>query len=359
VKLSLALSTGVVGIAIAATALVAGPAVAAPADADNVYITTTQIGVEGASYPAQWFAGTLGGGKTTDSADSTVSGLAVKGDYQLLNGVPGTHTVDDIVNNSSVVVSAGSAAFQIPIYNIPTAAAGAGNPKQFTTLRPVVGNVPGTSTIDQGQWISSNTITNAAGTVTVAANTPTDYATLLTAIRADAQVLAYGVFLVRTAPAPNATANAVASITYFNLTTWFTPVPTVTLSKSSIGVTALSDSGVTVSATGFLPGESVILFYGNGNSGSDFATVTADANGAVSGLFKPTAGAFPVGSPLTLGASGDSGQNIFAPLSVTADPNVLAATGVDSLDGILAAGALLLAGAALVLIRRRQVIRAR
>jgi hypothetical protein len=62
-----------------------------------------------------------------------------------------------------------------------------------------------------------------------------------------------------------------------NIIAW----PTVTLSASTVTISQINGTGITATATGFSPGESVQFGYGTENQGSEFGdVVVADDDGA-------------------------------------------------------------------------------
>jgi hypothetical protein len=132
----------------------------------------------------------------------------------------------------------------------------------------------------------------------------------------DATVSAYGFLLSY----PERTPATVSSITVDGVTTRFTPTPTFTVAPGTVPAAALRTTGVAVSATGFLPGETVSTGYGTGRTGNALdATFVADANGAVTGTLVVPADA--AGGDYTLTLVGTtSALRLQAALVVTADP---------------------------------------
>jgi hypothetical protein len=127
--------------------------------------------------------------------------------------------------------------------------------------------------------------------------------------------------------APNAaaasdTAATVATLSVDNATTHFTPTPTLTLGATSTTVSAFSTTGVTVTATGFLPGETVSSAYATDASGDTLpATFVADAGGNVSGTVVGPAG-IAAGNYSIVLVGETSAVSVSTPLAVTADPAV-------------------------------------
>jgi len=134
----------------------------------------------------------------------------------------------------------------------------------------------------------------------------------------DATISAYGFLLSY----PERTPASVSSITVDGVTTRFTPTPTFTVTPGTVPAAALRTTGVAVSATGFLPGETVATGYGTGRTGNALdTTFVADVNGAVSGTLVVPADA--VGGDYTLTLIGTtSALRLQAALVVTADPAV-------------------------------------
>ena len=322
----------------------------AAANADDFYLTAGDLTAkEGSSYPAGWFQG----GGTVGTIASGTSGLTVTGGkFQLLNGTPGDVSggLAALGTTAGLVLSGGDASFQIPIY------AGAGS-TSFTTLRAESsGSVDGKWSSEY-RWTTSQNI-NAATTAGVGfeANTTHTLAEYQAAFISAPTILAFG---FNTAPVTPAT-TTVAALSWNGDTYFFLPRSTIALNPTSLTPEALATTGVAVTASGFIPGESVDLFWSTGESGEAFDTVVADASGAVAGTLISDLG---VGS-YTVGALGaDSGARAETTLTVAAAAPVAAApaapalaeTGTDTLVPIIGAGILLLAGAiALIFAARRR-----
>jgi len=133
-----------------------------------------------------------------------------------------------------------------------------------------------------------------------------------------ATISAYGFLLSY----PERTPATVSSITVGGVTTRFTPAPTFTVAPGTVPAAALRTTGVAVSASGFLPGETVTAGYGAGSTGNALATTfVADADGAVAGTLVVPADTAGGDYTLTLVGS-TSALRLQAALVVTADPAV-------------------------------------
>lgn len=114
----------------------------------------------------------------------------------------------------------------------------------------------------------------------------------------------------------------IASIRFGDLTTYFTPQPTatLTLARASFTATQASTTGIPFTATGFAPGETVTVGISRGFSGDEVPGVTfvADSDGNVAGSVVLPAAQAEVGEPslVLLGAS--SGQFAASGLAITA-----------------------------------------
>ena len=139
----------------------------------------------------------------------------------------------------------------------------------------------------------------------------------------------------------------------------FLPEP-VSSAPATLTQDAYSAAGITITTTGFVPGEEVEVYQSfptaAGPDGGNAPGVTADANGAITYTFRPEAGVTPLVGAYNLTFVGVAGAQIFD-YSVTASA-ALAATGTDSYAPLAAGGVLLFGGAALALVavtRRRTV----
>lgn len=328
------LAAGGAGLALVAASVFGATAAASADDIDVV--VPNPIPAEGSSYPAGWFAGDVTGGP--GSASQSPAGLTIVGGvagYQLLNGDPvngSPISLADALSYQQVSTTGGDAFFQISVFGEP----GASN-QQFTTLRPVDASIPW-----DGQWTSSQSV---AG---LTANQPYTKAALIAALDGDAaaQVLAFGVFV-------NAGDTVtVRAIDFGGDTYVFAAQPGILVSPSSV---ALADRSkpVTVTGSGFAPGETVYFGFGGENGGGLLDDVEAGEDGTASITFIP--GELAEGQ-YTFSVSDESGSfGVFAPFSITANAvAALPATGLDTTGALAAGGVLLMAGAALALMTLRR-----
>jgi len=280
------------------SALLLGGAAAA---ADN-YVVADDLGVEGSSYPAGWFLGTV---SAPGTVTSTVSGLSVVGPIQLLNGTPDAGAAPDLValvESTDLGIVSGDANFQIPLFADPDNSAG------FTTLRPDNFGNMGLNPL-AGWTTSGNVGALAAGT----SHTLVEYQNELESLSTQFEVLAYGIIV------PAGSSAVVSSITWNGNTTWFTPVPTGVATPASLSQTAATTTGVTATLTGFVPGEVVDGFFASQNMGGETgATATADAAGSVSFTYVLPSGVLP-GQYRLGGTAAVSGVASFADFTVVAD----------------------------------------
>jgi hypothetical protein len=294
VKLNRLITAGVAVALVASSSLL----VAGAANAADSYITASQFGAEGASYPAGWFTGA----GSTGSITTTPSGLSITARMQILNGTPGTSSSPDLValaTGAHIGVVSGSADFQIPLFTDGTAKTG------FTTLRPDSFNNPGLNPL--AGWTTSRAFgTFAAGS----SHTLQDYQAQVAGFP-NFQILAYGVIV------PVGVSAVLSSITFNGNTTWFTPKPTGTATPSTVTVTAFQTTGVAAHLTGFVAGETVDGgFASNGSGSATGLSYTADAGGNVDFVFKTLV------TPGTYTLSGNasvSGIAAFASVTVVAD----------------------------------------
>ena len=131
----------------------------------------------------------------------------------------------------------------------------------------------------------------------------------------------------------------------------FTPAPVFTAPTSiSLADYTTAGKGITIATNGFLPNESIDVYYSTPNNGGQLTTIAADANGAVSFNYVETDPATIVGAyQLTFVGSVPNPQ--FFDFAVVA---TLAATGLNLMPPIVIAAALLAIGAAFVIIARRR-----
>ena len=315
-------------LAISTAALIVGASVfanGAAAQADDFYVVAGDLSaVETDPYPAGWFRGDVTGTPgtyTSDAAGLTVTG----GQFQLLNGSPAATDLTAV--NPGITLSSGTASFQIPIFTTP----GAG----YTTL------YADPASIALGAWYTTNTVGPfTAGSAHLLSEYQTAFPTL--------EILAFGFNKIAGSTA------SIASLDWNGDTYWFLPVPTATLSVSTITPAALASTGTTLTVSGLIPGESVGFGISYGQSGDPIGSGVADANGVASFTYIAAAGdpALTPGSYSLLGFGDTSGAIAFAALTVTA---LLPAAGTDSILPVAAGGVLLLGGAiALILVSRRR-----
>ena len=318
---------------------------AGAAQAADFYVDDSDFGVEGATYADSWFVG----GGSLGTHETGVSGLTLTGvgaSYQVLNGLTPATGLVGLVDNASINVVSGDAFFQIPVFfaddnDIDT------NP-EFTTLRTPVSSTTGL--FSASVWTTSGDINQPDGTTLYAAQSTATLADFETALGAGYEVLAFGALVD---PGTSAT---IASIDWAGDRHWFLPVPTATLSTTSVTVSQATSTGVTGTFTGFIPGEAVNIGIGYGQSGDSLADLVADANGSVSYTFVASSGVQP--TTATLGGFGfDSGAAPFAEFAITADPVAAAAlpdTGIEPAAALAGGGLLLAAGAAFLIVSARR-----
>jgi hypothetical protein len=131
----------------------------------------------------------------------------------------------------------------------------------------------------------------------------------------------------------------------------FTPAPVFSAPTSiSLADYTTTGKGITIATNGFLPNESIDVYYSTPNNGGQLTTIAANANGAVSFNYVETDPATIVGAyQLTFVGSVPNPQ--FFDFTVVA---ALAATGLNLVPPIIIAAALLAIGAAFVIIARRR-----
>jgi len=332
---------GITGVALVAGSVLLG---AVPATAYTIDVTApSPIPPETNPYSAGWFAGGVTGGN--GSATQSAAGLTIVGGsagYQLLNGDPDAKDLGDTTAaaaNLAVSTTGGDAFYQISVFAEPGA-----SDEGFTTLRPVDAQDL------SGDWVNSQPFEADAGTT--AAGTAAALSTHLGLLDQGvaAKVLAFGVFV-------NAGDTVVLRAMSWNGDTYlFADAPTVTLSATS--VPEAGTDPITVTATGFAPGENVSIGLGSGNSGGEEGTAVANADGVVTyELAKPGVGAYTV-SVLSLDKLfSDSADFEVVAAAVVGEPTPaggLPATGVDVMSSIIAASALLFAGAGFLVFSLRR-----
>lgn len=100
--------------------------------------------------------------------------------------------------------------------------------------------------------------------------------------------------------------------------------PTSSVTPATVALSAYLSKGVTVTFTGFTPGDTVTFSLGDqGSGGTVGSPVTVGASGVATLTYVPTAGAhYSTVGTYTFGASAGNGSIVaqFATLTVTADP---------------------------------------
>lgn len=327
---------GGVALIAAATLFAAAPAQAATIVVDLPDTLPAEADFD--SYPAGWFSGDRG--SSTGTLVQQANGLIISGGsngYLLLNGDPdqagSTLTIEQALAAS--IESVGDVSFQIPVF-----ADGEGG--QFTTIRPAGFGSP------NGTWVTSQDVPGLEAHPNTAPPTYTTEQVLAAIPSAD--VLAFGVLVY------NELEGAVRSITIGGDTYLFAAAPTITAAPGTLAVDQL-DTPVTLTASGFLPGETVVFSLGTGNAGGDIGTAVADASGVATFAYT-LEGDFTVGDTYTFSAGG-AGFFASVPFEITAAAAapaapVLAATGAEVSPWLVATAALLaLGGTGAVVFARR------
>ena len=322
-KLSRILAMGAAAAFVGVSTLaIGGSASAADYYVDDSELTATET----TSYPEGWFQGTVAPG---GSFESTVSGLDVNGQIQILNGTPAA--TDLLTVDAGITLASGAASFQIPVF---TDGSGGG----YTTLYADAAGIAA------DLWFTST----AFGTF--AANDSATLAEFVAQMDPGYEILAFGFHVIAGDSAE------VVSLTWAGNTHWFLPAPTATITPASLTVDQMGDTGVSGVFTGFVPGEVVTAGVGSEQSGETLpGSYTADANGSVT-ITHSAASQTP--RTYTFGAhAAGSGVSAAGSFAVVANPAVLAATGAEVTPFVIAGSLLLLAGAGLgaVAIRRRAI----
>jgi hypothetical protein len=323
--------------AAATTLLIAGVGVFASssaAQADDFYVTAAQLtATETDPYPAGWFKGDVVG--TPGTFTSEVDGLnVVGGQFQLLNGSPGAIALTSA--DPGLLLSSGVASFQIPVF------AGAGDTVYTTLYADAAG-------IGSDTWFTSQNLNGLAGADgTFGVGTTHTLAQYQAAFDIGYRILAFGF---------NKTAGdeaAVAALWWNGNSYYFLPTATIALGATSITPAAITATGTTITATGFIPGEHVYIYFTTPAIGDLIEEVVADANGVARTTL---IGDMGVGA-YTIGADGDvSGVIVETTLTIAEQ---LPTMGTDSVVPAIGAGIMLLGGIAAVVfaVRRRQSITA-
>jgi LPXTG-motif cell wall-anchored protein len=346
----------------AAVALVATSTLlfASPAAAADFYYDQDDFGQEllapNDGYPAgvDWFYGAQPVNPLGD-LDWTVRGIEINngtnpsGAVQILNQdvtTPAAGGLATLVFNSFVVSATGEWTFQLPLFANPTT-----GPQAFTTLRPAAqGN---NATVPSAAWITSGAIPTDGGGVAYAAGataTLTQFETALNAL-ASYELLAFGLNFTA------ADTDTVQAVRWDGDWSIFTAEPTITPVPDSIQLADFVNpaKGVTVTATGFLPGEETYwrLVRPNG-AVVQLGSVFADANGVA--VFDHLSLAGAAAGEYGLSVDSDyfrelNGITVEGSFEVT--PTALAATGTDATGAGIVAGVLLITGLGVLIARRR------
>ena len=334
----LAASTLGVGIIAASVLSLAGPALAAPPPGVT-YVSASDI----AGAPP--FGSPGWGSSSGTPLTSTTSGLLMNQNTDLIYGLPsgvglvGGSTLRTVANSSDYVVSDGSDFTPwitwytdgLPIKEITLYALG--DVSAFTDLSALwwtfvpVGSIAAFSYATLDQF---------------------DAAFALDPVLADATLEGVGLY-------NHGTPEYLTSFSTDGELFYFTPEPAPT-APTSIGQVDFGTTGLTATTTGFVPGEVVSAFLSTTQSVSDPIDLVADVNGAVSYTWIAPVTYMDLGTYDISFVGSASGTMQFFDFDVLAQ--ALAATGVDASASILAAGALLLAGAALTVVATRSRERA-
>lgn len=330
------IAAGGLGIALVA-AMTLGGAVSSASAAD-FFVTT--LGDEGSSYPEGWFTGTTIGPEGTH--EFTPYGLEITGKKQILNGTPIATGITQLANNTFTGSDNNNWHFQIPVFG-DTA-----NQTDFTTLRPQNPGYQNSATL----WVTSGAIRNSDDTGNAfAAGAVATLEVFEDAFDAQTfaayEILAYGYFW------DTGVEDTLKSSTYNGDTYWFVPEPTLTVTPSPVGLDVFTTAGkgVTISGSGAIPLSDVYFdLYAPTGPGVNVGPAAADANGNFSITYVAPANA--VVGTYTLNAVNEEFWEQTLTFSVVA---TLAATGSE-LNPALFVGAtsLLLAGAVLMILRRRK-----
>jgi LPXTG-motif cell wall-anchored protein len=333
------IAAGGLGVALVAALTLGGAA--STASAADFYVTS--VGTETpAGYPEGWFSGTA---TPQGTAAFTPYGLEIDGKYQLLNGTPPTQDVSALAANAGGFSDDGDWFFQIPIFGNPTGTPGAPGAagQQYTTLVPSADGTTSTA-ID---WRTTGAIYDGGGNVVIAANTTTTFAAITAALGAVGayEILAYGFFW------DTGVEDTLYEAYYGPDTFYFTPQLTVAVSPNpvSIGDFTAAGKGVTITATGVYPFETVLFeLYAPGKTGVNIGEAEADENGVATLQYVAPAGS--VAGAYSVVAYEIEGDDAAADFTVA-----LAATGAEFNPALfIGATSLLLAGAVLVIVRSRK-----
>jgi hypothetical protein len=324
-KLSRIAAAGAGVALIAGSVFVGGVA----ANAADIPVTLPVIPAETSPYSAGWFAGTVAGGDGT--AVQGTGGLVITGGtegYQLLNGDPVGTSVSfaDAFSYQGVSAVGGNAFYQISLF------ANAGT--DFTTLRPV------DTTNLWGDW----TLSQSVDGLTAGTSYTKDEITTALALGDAPQVLAFGIFV-------NAGDTVTLRGLIFNEDSYlFAAAPTLTIAPAKVAI-GDTTTVVTITGTGFTPGETTYLGASSSNGAGLVDQPVADASGNIVYTFTLWANAEI--DDVTYSISDEGGVfSASAVFSVVA--KTLAATGVDLTAPIFGTGLVLVAGFGLLMVARRK-----
>ncbi len=337
------IAAGGVGVALVAAMTLGGAAMTA--SADDFYVDS--LGEEGTSYPEGWFTGTITT-PTEGTAEFSPYGLEIVGKMQILNGSPVATGLNQLANNTFFSYLGDAPTFQIPIFG------NGATDQYFTTLRPAAPGYQNSTT----QWITSGAIRNAdnSGVAYAAGASATldEFETALNAqIDVDFEILAYGYFW------DNGQEGTLISSSYAGDTFWFYPQESVAVAPNPVSLTEYTTAGKGVTFTVSAYPESPVyleVVLPNGTVlpvGEAFTDVNGVATVPFVGAAGSAAGAYTVN--VYYGYEDEHNEVASASAAYTV---ALAATGSEGIDPALfiGASALLLAGAVLMIVRRRSAI---
>ena len=365
----------------ASTALIAAPAYAEETVGDVTFYGAADFGQESSGYPAgvDWFFGDDSDGTGAGTATFTVNGLEINngsgtdGIIQILNqnvttpaDAPAFVTwVETFSVYEDSAADPGAWSFQVPLF--------ADGTSEFTTLRPSALGTADTSI----NWITSQAIIGAGsvGTPDYPAGSAAALSDLLSAIynNGSPTLLGYGLWF------SDAQSPVIHAISMGEDISAFTPVPERSIAPGAEVTSAETESGITVSGSGWLPGSDTYFSVWPCVDGDTDAEPTdemmdefethvltvigedlyADAGGNVSVTFSFEPGLEPGFYCYVFDDDAFLWSNGVLPaLSFEVLPEELAATGADPMNGMLAAAGFLGLGAlalTLVMVRRRHV----
>jgi hypothetical protein len=336
VKRSRLLAIAAVALAAGGSTFLASGTASADAPSTTEWVNTT---AQLTATTDDQFTGSGWGIETYTDTDPTTaatfgpSGLSVDGTQPVVIGhvtdVPATSLVADV--EASSIVSSGVAR---PIFEIKDAN---GTDVYLQAITSGADALAADATYVSYQ--------NVDGSIGYTSQTLQQWQDAFTASEPDATVIVYGAILAAeftnptlTTPSlstgddllPGATPDAqptapatVSAIDFNDLTTYFTPTPPAALTVSPATTTESGfGTGVTVSGSGFFPGETVSTGYALGEAGNDLPTTfVADANGNVSGNL-PGPATIVAGTYNLVLIGETSGIAEAGTLVVTADPAV-------------------------------------